>query len=403
MADTFASAVEAGAKGGPRFSPEGLEIVRTFEGFRPKAYYDLGGNKGKLTVGYGFTNYDIPELKPGYTIDQKRAEELLPNLINRKYGPSVQQNVKVPLTDQQYSALTSLVYNIGPTNFAKSTLLQKLNSGDYDGAANEFSRWIYAGGQPATGLVRRRAAEQALFKGENERLVNILEGQKFGLPMPAGLGQTEQKKGQKDFVSAMEEAVYKDRGVKATKEEAEQLLPAETGAKVEKQTAEQLVASSDKWKGFEERLNELTKDLPEPPSTLQEPQTQVAKAEPYDPFSELPPPEPPKEKLGPEDSTVNKLLKIAGKEPIDLSKIGSNASIDFKFGIGDVLTGIAKDLGRGFVDYFAQGGSPTPVPDNVNETTPQIPMAENVQFASQVPTVQSGLPRTAGLAPRRMG
>lgn len=401
MADTFTSAVEAGAKGGPRFSPEGLEIVRTFEGFRPKAYYDLGGNKGKLTVGYGFTNYDIPELKPGYTIDQKRAEELLPNLINRKYGPSVTRNVKVPLTDQQYSALTSLVYNIGPTNFAKSTLLQKLNSGDYEGAAGEFGKWIYAGGKPATGLVRRRAAEQALFKGENERLVNILEGQKFGLPMPGGLSQTKQG-GQEDFVAAMEDAVYRDTGARATKEEAEQLLPAQMGgAKVEKQTAEQLVASSDKWQGFEERLKKLTENLPEPPPAEgPKPDTQIAQA---DPFSELPPPAPAKEKLGPEDSTVNKLLKIAGKEPIDLSKIGSNTSIDFKFGVGDVLAGVAKDVGRGLVDYFAQGGSATPVPDNVNNATPQIPMAENVELGSQFTTAQAGLPRAAGLAPRRMG
>lgn len=382
MADTFTSAIEAGAKGGPRFSQEGLDIVRTFEGFRPKAYYDLGGNKGKLTVGYGFTNYDIPELKPGYTIDQKRAETLLPNLINRKYGPSVQQNVKVPLTDQQYSALTSLVYNIGPTNFAKSTLLKKLNSGDYDGAASEFGKWVYAGGEVATGLVRRRAAEQALFTGDNQRLVNILEGQKFGLPMPGGLSQTEQKQTGDKFVQAVEEATRK-------------------GEVEKKQTPVEQVASSDQWQGFEERLKKLTENLPEPPSTEgPKPDTQIAKA---DPFSELPPPAPPKEKLGPEDSTVNKLLKIAGKEPIDLSKIGSGTDIEFKFGVGDVIAGLAKGMGRNLVDYFAKGGSVSPVPDVTEERTPEIPMAENVQFASQFPTVQAGLPRAAGLAPRRMG
>lgn len=382
MADTFTDAIEAGAKGGPRFSQEGLDIVRTFEGFRPKAYYDLGGKKGKLTVGYGFTNYDIPELKPGYTIDQKRAEELLPNLINRKYGPSVQQNVKVPLTDQQYSALTSLVYNIGPTNFSKSTLLKKLNSGDYDGAASEFGKWIYAGGQPATGLVRRRAAEQALFKGENERLVNILEGQKFGLPMPGGLGQTQQQPEGESFVGAIQEAVEAEKPGK-------------------KQTPVEQVASSDKWQGFEERLKKLTENLPEPPPIDgPKPDTQVAQA---DPLSELPPPAPAKEKLGPEDSTVNKLLKIAGKEPIDLSKIGSDINVDFKFGIGDVLAGVANTMGRGVIDYLAQGGSATPVPDNVNNATPQIPMAENVELGSQFPTAQAGLPRTAGIAPGRMG
>lgn len=381
MADTFTQAVEAGAKGGPRFSPEGLEIVRTFEGFRPKAYYDLGGTKGKLTVGYGFTNYDIPELKPGYTMDQKKAEELLPNLINRKYGPSVTRNVKVPLTDQQYSALTSLVYNIGPTNFANSTLLKKLNAGDYSGAADEFSRWIYAGGQPATGLVRRRAAEQALFTGDNQRLVNILEGQKFGLPMPQDLGQTKQKKTEDNFVQAVEEATKKGQS--------------------KSQTAVEQVASSDRWQGFEERLKKLTENLPEPPPIDgSKPDTQIAQA---DPFSELPPSSPEDQGAKSKTSTVNALLKLVGKEPIDLSGAGSNINVDFKFGAGDVMAGIATSIGRGLKDYFAQGGSATPVPDNAEKLAPEIPMAANVELASNVPMVQSGLPINAGFGQRRMG
>jgi len=166
------------------FSQEGLDILRTFEGFRSNAYYDLDNKKkkGKLTVGYGFTDNDIPDLRPGYTIDKGRAEQMLPDLINRKYGPSVLDKVKVPLNDQQYSALTSLVYNIGPTNFGKSTLLKKLNSGDFEGAAEQFKVWNKAGGKTLEGLVKRRGAEEALFKGDIQSLGSILEEQRFGAP-----------------------------------------------------------------------------------------------------------------------------------------------------------------------------------------------------------------------------
>jgi lysozyme len=182
MADTFTDAIDARSKGRPVFSQEGLDIVKTFEGFRPDAYYDLDNKKkkGKLTVGYGFTDYDIPDLRPGYTMDKARAEQLLPDLINRKYGPSVLDNVKVPLNDQQYSALTSLVYNIGPKNFEESTLLRKLNAGDFEGAAEQFKVWNKAGGKTLEGLIKRRGAEEALFKGDIQNLGSILEQQKFG-------------------------------------------------------------------------------------------------------------------------------------------------------------------------------------------------------------------------------
>jgi len=184
MADTFTDAIDARSEGRPMFSQEGLDILRTFEGFRPDAYYDLDNKKkkGKLPVGYGFTDNDIPDLRPGYTIDRGRAEQMLPDLINRKYGPSVLDSVKVPLNDQQYSALTSLVYNIGPTNFAKSTLLKKLNSGDFEGAAEQFRVWNKAGGKTLEGLVKRREAEEALFNGDTQTLGAILEQQKFGMP-----------------------------------------------------------------------------------------------------------------------------------------------------------------------------------------------------------------------------
>jgi lysozyme len=73
--------------------------------------------------------------------------------------------VKVPLTQNQFDALVSLSYNIGVGAFKKSTLLKKLNSGDYKGAANQFDVWVNAGGKRLAGLVRRRAIEKKLFLG----------------------------------------------------------------------------------------------------------------------------------------------------------------------------------------------------------------------------------------------
>jgi hypothetical protein len=71
--------------------------------------------------------------------------------------------VKVPLTQNQFDALVSLVYNIGQTAFSNSTLLKKLNAKDYQGAADQFLRWNKGGGKVMKGLVRRREAERALF------------------------------------------------------------------------------------------------------------------------------------------------------------------------------------------------------------------------------------------------
>lgn len=69
----------------------------------------------------------------------------------------------VPLSQNQFDALVSLVYNIGETAFSNSTLLKKLNAKDYQGAADQFPRWNKGGGQVLKGLVRRRADERDLF------------------------------------------------------------------------------------------------------------------------------------------------------------------------------------------------------------------------------------------------
>ncbi|MEW3423807.1 lysozyme, partial [Pseudomonas aeruginosa] len=94
------------------------------------------------------------------TVEQ--AERMLANDIQR-FEPELDKLVKVPLNQSQWDALMSFVYNLGAANLASSTLLKLLNKGDYRGAADQFPRWVNAGGKRLEGLVKRRAAERALF------------------------------------------------------------------------------------------------------------------------------------------------------------------------------------------------------------------------------------------------
>jgi lysozyme len=78
----------------------------------------------------------------------------------------VNRLVKVELTQDQFDALVSLVFNIGGGNFERSTLLKKINARNFDGAADEFPRWNRAAGKVMAGLTKRRHAEQSLFQSE---------------------------------------------------------------------------------------------------------------------------------------------------------------------------------------------------------------------------------------------
>ncbi|QNM97972.1 lysozyme [Chitinimonas koreensis] len=107
---------------------------------------------------------DRPQVKTlypdGITLDQ--ATQLLQgDLIDA--GRDVLSVVVVDLNDNQYGALTSFTFNLGIGNLRSSTLLKKLNAGDYAGAADQFLVWVKAGGKTLPGLVKRRQAERALF------------------------------------------------------------------------------------------------------------------------------------------------------------------------------------------------------------------------------------------------
>ncbi|AVX13784.1 lysozyme [Stutzerimonas stutzeri] len=141
-----------------RTSENGLALIRQAEGLRLRAYKCPAG---VWTIGYGTT----AGVKEGQVITKERAEELLRDDVKR-FEDQVLRLVKVPLTQGQLDALVSFTYNLGAANLGNSTLLRLLNAGDYKGVAAQFDRWTKAGGKELPGLVKRRAAERALFEGK---------------------------------------------------------------------------------------------------------------------------------------------------------------------------------------------------------------------------------------------
>ncbi len=141
--------------------PQAIQIVKHFEGCELKAYQD---EVGKWTISYGHTCDTPPDCCEGMECTQDEAEQYLQNDLAYAMD-GIQRLVKVPLNDNQLSALISFAFNLGLCNLASSTLLTKLNSGDYDGAADEILRWDHAGGVVLKGLQLRRQAEHDLFKG----------------------------------------------------------------------------------------------------------------------------------------------------------------------------------------------------------------------------------------------
>lgn len=139
----------------------GLELLKTFEGFEAKAYVDP---VGIVTIGYGTTASAgvgiTPEL--GMTITEAEAEQYLCAALD-KFAAHIRPLLKAEPTENEWAAMLSLAYNIGPGAFGKSTVLKRFNAGDKAGAADAFRMWNKAGGKVLKGLTRRREAERALF------------------------------------------------------------------------------------------------------------------------------------------------------------------------------------------------------------------------------------------------
>lgn len=139
-----------------KFDRAGIDLVKASEGLRLKAYRDP---VGILTIGYGHTGSDVRE---GQTLSEQEAVQLLMDDV-RFAEVAVKAYVNVPISQNQYDALVDFTFNVGVGALQSSTLLKKLNAGDYIGAGQEFHRWNKAGGKVLPGLTKRRASEAALF------------------------------------------------------------------------------------------------------------------------------------------------------------------------------------------------------------------------------------------------
>jgi lysozyme len=128
------------------------DLIKKEEGYREKAYQNPGD---RVTIGYGSTyKPDGSRVKLGDTVTAEQAEEYLKTHVEKEVIPYIDKFVKVPINENQRSALISLIYNIGGPRFANSDVLKKLNKKDYKGAAEAFTQFSKGRGQE--GLLRER-------------------------------------------------------------------------------------------------------------------------------------------------------------------------------------------------------------------------------------------------------
>jgi lysozyme len=139
---------------------EGVELIREFEGFRAEAYRDP---VGIWTIGYGHTSMaGPPNVKPGLVMTRAEADDILKRDVE-KFAVGVRKSLTRQISPLQFSALVSFAYNVGLDGFRKSSVLKAVNAGDDDAVPRRLGLWVKASGQTLPGLVRRRAAEAALF------------------------------------------------------------------------------------------------------------------------------------------------------------------------------------------------------------------------------------------------
>jgi len=141
-----------------RTNQAGIDLIKSFEGLRLTAYKDV---RGVLTIGYGHTGKDVYK---GQIISKDKAEALLRQDLER-FELAVEELLDdAPTTQNQFAAMVSFTYNVGPNNFEKSSILRYHKSGKYVSAAAAFMMWVNAGKlKNVAGLIRRRNAERKLY------------------------------------------------------------------------------------------------------------------------------------------------------------------------------------------------------------------------------------------------
>jgi len=140
-------------------SQEGISLIKKFEGCKLEAYKCAAG---VWTIGYGSTK----GVEKGDICTQEEADNLLLHEM-QEYEGYIKELVKVPLKQNQFDALVSWVFNLGPANLKASTMLKFLNAGDYHLIPSQIKRWNKAGGKVLEGLIRRREAEALMFEDKD--------------------------------------------------------------------------------------------------------------------------------------------------------------------------------------------------------------------------------------------
>jgi lysozyme len=148
-------------------TPEFFDMLEFFEGLKLSAYVCPAG---VVTIGYGSTYYeDGKPVQLGDVITKERAKQLKLNVLNG-FIKELKSSLKVAYTDYEFSAMLSLLYNIGGKQFGKSSVLRYFNQGDTNMAAESFLLWNKSNGKVLLGLIRRRDAERLMFLNKDWRL-----------------------------------------------------------------------------------------------------------------------------------------------------------------------------------------------------------------------------------------
>lgn len=136
-----------------------IDLIKSFEGLKLSAYPDPGSGGNPFTIGYGHTGQYV---LPTSTITEPEAQDLLKQDLSDSCN-SVRHLVASPINDNQFGALVSFCFNEGQGKLKSSTLLTYVNKNQFDLAAEEFPRWVHAGGKVLNGLIARRQKEKQLF------------------------------------------------------------------------------------------------------------------------------------------------------------------------------------------------------------------------------------------------
>ena len=180
-----------------KLTAAGANLIKHFEScmkrIGPDRYQAYVCPAGVLTIGWGTTHADKYKFGPSTIWSMADCDEAFLDSM-KQYEAAVHRLVTVSLQPWQYDALVSFCYNVGAGNLQKSTLLKKLNAGDYQGAALEFHKWNRGGGKVLNGLVRRRASEALLFQnipdanydGEPDAIIPMEEQMAQRVDQPGG-------------------------------------------------------------------------------------------------------------------------------------------------------------------------------------------------------------------------